>query len=125
MNNIEIFASKLDEQKQAVMNELKEIAIHHTDTDDWEVRTDDIDQTDADENLRADDVEDADERVATLAELETRYHNIVRALNKIENGSYGICEVCNEQIEPKRLDANPAARTCLAHLDEESSLPLA
>lgn len=125
MNNIEIFASKLAEQKQAVMNELKEIAIHHTDTDDWEVRTDDIDQTDADENLRADDVEDADERVATLAELETRYHNIVRALNKIENGSYGICEVCNEQIEPERLDANPAARTCLTHLDEESSLPLA
>ncbi|OGG88587.1 hypothetical protein A2592_00325 [Candidatus Kaiserbacteria bacterium RIFOXYD1_FULL_42_15] len=125
MNNIEIFASKLAEQKQAVMNELKEIAIHHTDTDDWEVRTDDIDQTDADENLRADDVEDADERVATLAELETRYHNIVRALNKIENGSYGICEVCNEPIEPERLDANPAARTCLTHLDEESSLPLA
>ena len=125
MNNIEIFASKLAEQKQAVMNELKEIAIHHTDTDDWEVRTDDIDQTDADENLRADDVEDADERVATLAELETRYHNIVRALNKIENGSYGICEVCNEQIEPERLDADPAARTCLTHLDEESSLPLA
>lgn len=125
MNNIEIFASKLAEQKQAVMNELKEIAIHHTDTDDWEVRTDDIDQTDADENLRADDVEDADERVATLAELETRYHNIVQALNKIENGSYGICEVCNEQIEPERLDANPAARTCLTHLDEESSLPLA
>jgi len=125
MNNIDIFANKLAELRKVVVGELEEIAIHNVDTDDWEVRTDDIDQTDADENLRADDVEDADERVATLAELETRYRNIVRALNKIENSEYGICEICGEAIEPERLEANPAARTCIRHLDDESSLPLA
>jgi phosphoserine phosphatase RsbU/P len=38
------------------------------------------------------------------------------ALEKLSNGSYGICETCNETIEFDRLVANPLVRNCLAHL---------
>ncbi len=35
------------------------------------------------------------------------------ALSKIEEGSYGTCEVCEEAIEPKRLEAQPMAELCI------------
>ncbi|MGC9070816.1 MAG: TraR/DksA family transcriptional regulator [Elusimicrobiales bacterium] len=35
------------------------------------------------------------------------------ALKKIENGSYGICELCKNPIEKKRLIAIPYSRYCL------------
>ena len=39
--------------------------------------------------------------------------NILNALRKIENGSYGICEECEEEIPIKRLKAIPDARYCV------------
>jgi RNA polymerase-binding transcription factor DksA len=35
----------------------------------------------------------------------------------MEEGKYGICKVCGEEIEEARLEANPAAETCKAHLN--------
>ena len=40
--------------------------------------------------------------------------NILNALGKIEDGSYGICEMCGEEIPIKRLKAIPDARCCIA-----------
>jgi DnaK suppressor protein len=38
---------------------------------------------------------------------------IDEALDRIEEGTYGICETCGEKISQKRLSAKPSARTCL------------
>lgn len=38
---------------------------------------------------------------------------IKRALQKIEDGSYGICEDCGDQIPEKRLESIPAALLCI------------
>ena len=35
------------------------------------------------------------------------------ALRRIEEGSYGDCERCDEAINPRRLDADPTARLCI------------
>lgn len=115
---------RLEEMRSSIVIELETIAIHNNETDDWEVKTDHSDTDDADENLQADAAEDADTRIATLAELETRYRSIVLALQKIEAGTYGVCELSGEQIEDARLQANPAARTCIAHRESEAELPL-
>lgn len=45
-------------------------------------------------------------RRALLMEIED-------ALKRMENGTYGICEDCNEKIDPARLEALPWATTCL------------
>ena len=42
----------------------------------------------------------------TLADVET-------ALGKLEEGAYGVCEGCGQQINPARLEAMPAARFCI------------
>jgi DnaK suppressor protein len=40
--------------------------------------------------------------------------SILNALEKIEDGSYGICEECEEEIPINRLKAIPDARYCIA-----------
>lgn len=38
------------------------------------------------------------------------------ALERIERGTYGLCETCHDPIEVDRLQANPMIRFCLDHL---------
>jgi DnaK suppressor protein len=114
----------LEEQLRAVTTELETLAVLHKETGDWEIRFDADPHTEADEDLISDNAEAAEEAIATLALLETRYRNINRALTKLENGTYGTCEICGEPIEADRLSANPAARTCKVHLNDEIDLPL-
>lgn len=38
---------------------------------------------------------------------------VIRALSKLEKNAYGICEICKKPIEAGRLQAFPAARTCI------------
>lgn len=42
-----------------------------------------------------------------LAEVE-------RALRKFDQGTYGLCELCGQPIEPARLEALPRANLCLS-----------
>lgn len=35
------------------------------------------------------------------------------ALKRIENGAYGVCEGCKEEIPKKRLEVSPSARYCV------------
>jgi RNA polymerase-binding transcription factor DksA len=117
------------EQALAVMldevtRDLKEVGIHNPDNEnDWIAvpgeTADDPDMIDV-----ADAGEEWEERASTLALLETRWNNIRRALKKIDQGTYGTCEICSNPIEDARLDANPSARTCIAHREDESILPL-
>jgi DnaK suppressor protein len=39
------------------------------------------------------------------------------ALNRLENGEYGSCQACGEQISVKRLKAVPWARHCIGCQD--------
>jgi DnaK suppressor protein len=39
---------------------------------------------------------------------------IERALDRMDQGTYGCCAACGEPIEPDRLDALPYAQHCLA-----------
>lgn len=92
---------------------------------DWDATTgDSVTRTEADNNLVADRTEEWETRRAELESLEVRYAHVTHALQKIDAGTYGTCEICGAPVEPERLDANPAARTCVAHRNDESQLPL-
>jgi len=70
----------------------------------------------ADPNDQATVLDSYQENTAILADLETRYNDVLAALARIDAGAYGTCEVSGEPIEDDRLTADPAARTCKAHL---------
>lgn len=38
-----------------------------------------------------------------------------RAQRRVEEGTYGVCEVCGEPIPDGRLEARPWATRCVAH----------
>lgn len=65
---------------------------------------------DADEAQRQEAVALA---VHTIDSLRERSLAIKAALDRIENGDYGLCLECEEPIHPKRLAAAPWAARCL------------
>ena len=40
---------------------------------------------------------------------------VAQAIARLEDGSYGRCEVCGAEIAPARLEAMPATRFCIDH----------
>ena len=45
--------------------------------------------------------------------LEAGLHRIDRALARLDDGTYGICEGCGRPIPEKRLEAMPESVTCV------------
>ncbi|MBI2482512.1 MAG: TraR/DksA C4-type zinc finger protein [Candidatus Vogelbacteria bacterium] len=65
----------------------------------------------------ADRLEEQGEEAAGTDELKEELHQVKTALAKIEDETYGYCVICKQPIESERLDANPAATTCITHRD--------
>lgn len=42
---------------------------------------------------------------------------VVRAIERLDDGSYGRCAVCQQPIDDERLEARPEAETCREHAD--------
>lgn len=116
----EKFKTRLLEEKAGLEKELQDLGrINPDNPKDWEPTPANDGELDIDLNDRADNHEESMERSAILTDLENRYNNVLAALKKIEDGTYGVCEVSGEPIEEDRLEANPAAKTCKAHMNEK------
>lgn len=67
-------------------------------------------------NHMADDASEAFEQAKDLAlrqNAEQTLTQIMDALERFEMGQYGICEQCQTEIDPARLQALPYATLCL------------
>jgi RNA polymerase-binding transcription factor DksA len=106
--------SILEEELFKIREDLKSIATRNTETGDFEAIPDVLELSETDPNSEADAVETWNERRATVASLETLYRD----------GSYGLCEICGNNIEHERLAAIMTARTCITHKDEGRTLSL-
>jgi len=117
-------------QKELLENEMKELQAelsrlgiqNPNDPAGWTLKSPAIDVMQADKNEAADKNEEFHVNSIILDELAVRYKNVERALQKIEDGTYGTCEVDGKPIEEDRLRANPAARTCKEHITETEKL---
>ena len=111
------YRAKLEEEKGRLERDLESIGRRNpSNPADWEALPDETGQ-EADPNDAADLIEGYEANTAVLKELETRYNDVMAALERMRAGTYGTCESGGESIEPARLDADPAARTCKAHLN--------
>ena len=113
----EHFKKKLEAEKKLLREELEKVGRRNPDNlSDWEATPTDRDSSQADENTVADGIEDYEENVAIVNTLETRYQDLKSALDKIKHNTYGLCQICGEEIDVERLEANPSARTCRKHM---------
>jgi DnaK suppressor protein len=80
-----------------------------------------------------DDVLCASERALVVSNLDRdsrQLRDARAALDRIEDGSFGICQECEEDIHPKRLRAVPWAAFCIRcqeavdHNSEEFAIPV-
>ncbi len=116
--------SWLEEEKGLLENELASVGKRNpSNPSDWMPTSGSVVGDTAEESEMADEMEELGTNAAILNDLEIRYHAVLRALSKIEAGTYGMCEISDHPIEDDRLRANFAARTCTAHMHNEESLP--
>ena len=98
------FAQRLREEKAKVLNHTDKIK-----TEDLTLSQDDL----------ADEVDLASSELNQSLTIRLRdrerllLNKIEKALSKIDEGTFGICDVCEEPIEMKRLEARPVADLCI------------
>ena len=66
----------------------------------------------------ADAASDAFERekeIAILERVEVELLDVDRALERLDDGTYGVCDACGQAIDDERLASVPAARFCVRH----------
>jgi len=61
----------------------------------------------------ASDVYEREKTLAIIQTLEKKLASIERALQVVQKGSYGICEICHNPIDPARLAVVPHTTTCI------------
>lgn len=61
-----------------------------------------------------------------MLRIRDREHKLIKkikeALNRIENGSFGVCEQCGEDITIKRLQVRPVTTQCIECKTKEEAL---
>jgi len=102
--------AKLEGEKKKLEKELGNIADPTETPGNFETRFDEI-GTDKDDN--ATEVEAYADNLAVETSLENQLKEVRDALKRMEDGTYGICEKCNEEIDVERLKIYPAARVCI------------
>lgn len=103
--NIAELKLKLEEELDTVSQELADLG------------HEDIDPTATEPDELADRMEASEESAGETSVLSARRLEIVAALKRMQDGTYGMCEECGEKIEEDRLEVNPAARTCRMHME--------
>ncbi len=112
------FKEKLTDELAIIEAELPTVGRRDpANPEQWEAVEPDVDRDRADETEVADGIEQYENNTVILKQLKTRMDEVNAALLKIENGGFGVCEVGGEEIEEDRLEANPAAKTCKAHMN--------
>jgi DnaK suppressor protein len=112
------FEKLLSAELKALETDLKTVGQKSSNNPkDWEAVATDTDVNASDEADIADNIENYESNTAVLKQLEKKYNDVKLALEKIKKGTYGICEVSKAPIEIERLEANPAARTCIAEMN--------
>lgn len=117
MKDIALYKARLEEERARLETELGSVGRRNpANPADWEALPEETGQ-ESDTSDTADQIDGYEANTAILKELEARYNNVLAALERIDKGTYGVCIVAGEEIETARLEADPAAKTCKAHLN--------
>ena len=109
---IEELKGKLEEEKKSIQKELETFATEDPSLKhNWDTKY--PNREDGDKDEEADEVQEYDNKLSLEYSLELKLKNVNVALEKIAEGTYGICEKCGKKISEERLLACPEAKTCL------------
>lgn len=75
------------------------------------------DGRDADWSEQAGERENEEVLNALESEAKIEIQQLSNAITRMENGSYGVCQKCGEDIGKQRLEVQPAAENCIECAD--------
>jgi DnaK suppressor protein len=96
----------LEDEKRSIERQLLE----HGETSDGKVVSVDVDEGFADS---AHATAERSEIISWIEQLHGAHGEVVAALERLDDGSYGKCEGCGQPIPEERLEALPTARLCV------------
>jgi len=105
---------KLEEEQALLKKDLLKFADKDKKIpDDYDTRFPNFGDRSSSPDENANETEAYEKLLAIEYALELRLKDVNSSLKKIKENNYGNCEICKKEIELKRLNANPAAKTCL------------
>ena len=123
---IDELKTALEKERDLLTKELETIATPDPNLPgDWDIKHEEWEETEitSEEELESGvNINEIDEDMKNKAlsdHLELRLKEINNALKRVEDGTYGICQVCQKEIPLERLKANPAASTDIEHSPKE------
>lgn len=105
---------RLERERRELEDSLQKIAVKDPNLPgDWDTKFPQFEGGAAHPEESASEVEEYDMLLDVEHNLEMRLKEVNDALEKIARGTYGICVKCGKEIPLARLQANPAADTCM------------
>lgn len=111
----------MDQQtREQLRSQLEEERRHHMELLDEhgaDPYGDEVKHLDIGDDGFADSGQATEQRSELLGQIEAARHRVQlidSALRQMEEGTYGICENCGEQIQPARLEVRPLSVRCVA-----------
>lgn len=111
----------LEAERDRLTDEIRAIEEHLP-----EVEQISVDASGYDENLAdvASDTFEREKGIAIENSVQDLLQQVEEALDRIEEGTYGVCQMCGQPIHPDRLHALPYARLCIhCKAREEQAIP--
>lgn len=105
---------KLEKEKQAIEKQLKGFAGRNRKIKgDWNTDYPNFEDSASDSlEEAADEVEEYSNLLPLEHSLELKLVEINKALERIKEGKYGVCEKCGKNIATKRLEVSPEVKFC-------------
>ncbi len=98
--------SRLEKERKRLQVELEELIVSSLpDSDGGRIP--------AEIGTEADESTELEKRVVTTNRLKASLFEVERAIEKMDLGTYGLCEKCKKAISPARLGVLPQATLCL------------
>jgi DnaK suppressor protein len=108
--DLDTMRARLESERASVQGALDDLHNRHPGS-----LEDEVEETPFDNHLADSATATVDREIDySLGESEERILGAIdAALERIDGGSYGLCERCGRAIEPERLDAIPYATLCI------------
>lgn len=111
-STLDTLKTLLEGEKTRLNEELSRIANPTETPGEYETRFEDLGREEGDSIVETEQYVD---NIAVGSTLEQKLQDVSEALDRMESGLYGKCELCGEDIPTDRLMAYPSAKVCMKH----------
>ncbi|HZU74485.1 MAG TPA: TraR/DksA C4-type zinc finger protein [Acidimicrobiales bacterium] len=109
----DLAARRLEEERQRLGDLRSSFESEHLQTESEQENLSELSGADQHQADVGTETFDRERDLSILEQIEAELSDVEHALERLENGTYGLCEACGRPINDARLEALPASRFCV------------